>query len=249
MFESPVQQLETRPACWLIRYSGLRAREMPLPSPAMHPIDLSDLMAALRWRYATKSFDTGKKLAPEVFDALLDALVLAPSSFGIQPWKFIVVQDPELRAELQPASWNQPQVTEASHFVVIAARESVAAAQVDDWIAHIAKVRGVPEASLADYRGRMTGFLAAMDDGQKFAWASRQTYIALGQLMTSAALLAVDACPMEGISPPAYDQILGLPGSGYRTVVACALGYRSAQDKYALVPKSRFERTQVVEYR
>ena len=215
----------------------------------MQAIEIPALMTALRWRYATKSFDTAKKIPQDVFDALLDAMVLAPSSFGIQPWKFIVVQDPALRAQLQPASWNQPQVTEASHFVVLAARETIAAAQVDAWIAHIAKVRGVPEASLADYRGRMTGFLAAMDDGQKFAWASRQTYIALGQLMTSAALLAVDACPMEGISPPAYDQILGLVGSGYRTVVACALGYRSADDKYALVPKSRFERTQVVEYR
>ena len=180
---------------------------------------------------------------------MLDALVLAPSSFGIQPWKFIVVQDSALRAELRPASWNQPQVTEASHFIVLAARETIAATQVDAWIAHIAKVRGVAEASLADYRDRMTGFLAAMDDGQKFTWASRQTYIALGQLMTSAALLGVDACPMEGISPSAYDQILGLAGGGYRTVVACALGYRSADDKYALVPKSRFERAQVVEYR
>jgi len=232
-----------------MRDSGLQVKEKPLAFSAMHSVEIPALMAALRWRYATKSFDADKKIPQDVFDALLDALVLAPSSFGIQPWKFIVVQDPALRAELQPASWNQPQVTEASHFVVLAARETVAAAQVDAWIAHIAKVRGVPEASLADYRGRMTGFLAAMDDGQKFAWASRQTYIALGQLMTSAALLAVDACPMEGISPPAYDQILGLVGSGYRTVVACALGYRSADDKYALVPKSRFERTQVVEYR
>ncbi len=232
-----------------MRDSGLQVKEKPLTFSAMHSVEIPALMAALRWRYATKSFDADQKIPQDVFDALLDALVLAPSSFGIQPWKFIVVQDPALRAELQPASWNQPQVTEASHFVVLAARETVAAAQVDAWIAHIAKVRGVPEASLADYRGRMTGFLAAMDDGQKFAWASRQTYIALGQLMTSAALLAVDACPMEGISPPAYDQILGLVGSGYRTVVACALGYRSADDKYALVPKSRFERTQVVEYR
>ena len=232
-----------------MRDSGLQVKEKPLTFSAMHSVEIPALMAALRWRYATKSFDADQKIPQDVFDALLDALVLAPSSFGIQPWKFIVVQDPALRAELQPASWNQPQVTEASQFVVLAARETVAAAQVDAWIAHIAKVRGVPEASLADYRGRMTGFLAAMDDGQKFAWASRQTYIALGQLMTSAALLAVDACPMEGISPPAYDQILGLVGSGYRTVVACALGYRSADDKYALVPKSRFERTQVVEYR
>lgn len=215
----------------------------------MHSIEIPALMAALRWRYATKSFAADKKIPQDVFDALLDALVLAPSSFGMQPWKFIVVQDPALRAELQPASWNQPQVTEASHFIVFVAREAIAAAQVDAWIAHIAKVRRVAEASLADYRGRMAGFLAAMDDTQKFAWASRQAYIALGQVMTCAALLGVDTCPMEGISPPTYDTVLGMAGSGYRTVVACALGYRSAGDKYASVPKSRFEREQVVEFR
>ena len=197
-------------ACCLMRDSGLQVKEKPLTFSAMHSVEIPALMAALRWRYATKSFDADKKIPQDVFDALLDALVLAPSSFGIQPWKFIVVQDPALRAELQPASWNQPQVTEASHFVVLAARETVAAAQVDAWIAHIAKVRGVPEASLADYRGRMTGFLAAMDDGQKFAWASRQTYIALGQLMTSAALLAVDACGRDGSAER------GLGGRGRR---------------------------------
>ena len=232
-----------------MRYSGLRIWEMPLAFPAMHPIEIDDLTSALRWRYATKSFDATKIIPPDVFDALLDALVLAPSSFGMQPWKFIVVQDPALRAELQPASWNQPQVTEASHFVVLAVREAIAAAEVDAWIAHLAKVRGVATTSLGEYRGRMTSFLAAMDDAQKFAWASRQAYVALGQLLTCAALLGVDSCPMEGISPPAYDASLGLAGSGYRTVVACALGFRSASDKYASVPKSRFDRAQVVEYR
>lgn len=215
----------------------------------MHPIEINDLMEALKWRYATKSFDAAKKIPQDVMDALLDALVLSPSSFGMQPWKFIVVEDPALRAKLQPDSWDQAQVTEASHFVVLAVRQTLTAAQVDEWIARLAEVRGVTEDSLADYRGRMTRFLEAMDDAQKFAWAGRQAYIALGQLMTCAALLGVDSCPMEGISPQAYDATLALAGSGYRTVVACALGYRSAGDKYALVPKTRFDRARVVEIR
>ena len=215
----------------------------------MNPIAITDLMAALNWRYATKSFDAGKKIPQDVMDALLDALVLAPSSFGLQPWKFIVVADPALRAKLQPDSWDQPQVTQASHLVVLAVRATLTAAQVDEWLARLAEVRGVTLESLADYRGRMTRFLDGMDDAQKFAWASRQAYIALGQLMTCAALLGVDSCPMEGLSPQAYDEALALADSGYRTVVACALGYRSAEDKYALVPKTRYERARVVEYR
>ncbi|MCX6877580.1 MAG: NAD(P)H-dependent oxidoreductase [Verrucomicrobia bacterium] len=215
----------------------------------MSHLEPSTVIGALQWRYATKIFDARKKIPPEVLDCLWDALVLSPSSFGMQPWKFIVVADPALREALQPESWNQAQVTEASHFVVLAARETLTAADVDDWIARLSEVRGVTPASLADYRAKMTGFIDGMDGAQKLAWTSRQAYLALGQLMTCAALLGVDACPMEGFSPPAYDAALGLSGTGFRAVVACALGYRSAEDKYALVPKSRYPRQRVMETR
>jgi nitroreductase len=192
-----------------------------------HP-EISNVMGALRWRYATKSFDATKKLPPEVLDALLESLVLSPSSFGLQPWKFIVVDDPALRAQLRAESWDQPQVTDASHFVVLTVRETLTAADVDECLARVAEVRGGGSESLAPLRGMMLGFIGGMDDTGKFVWNSRQSYIALGQLMTCAALLGVDACPLEGISPAGYDAVLGLGGSGYRTVVACALGYRSA---------------------
>ena len=215
----------------------------------MNPIELGDLITALKWRYATKIFDPRRKIPEALVDGLLDALVLSPSSFGMQPWKFIVVEDPALRARLQPHSWDQAQVTDASHFIVLAVRETVTAAHVDQWIARLAEVRGVSVETLAAYRVRMTSFLSGMDDAQTFVWASRQAYIALGQLMTCAALLGVDSCPMEGFSPPAYDEALGLPGTGYRAVVACALGYRSADDKHARVPKTRYDRVQVVEHR
>jgi len=215
----------------------------------MNPIAVPDLLHALRWRYATKRFDAHKKIPDEVLEALLEALVLSPSSFGMQPWKFIVVEDPALRERLQPASWDQSQVTEASHFVVLAVRETLGDVHVDEWIARLGEVRGVTVASLAAYRDRMTGFLDAMDDAQKFVWASRQAYIALGQLMTCAALLGVDSCPMEGFLPQVYDEELALVGTGYRAVVACALGYRSADDKYAAVPKTRYQRARMVEHR
>jgi len=215
----------------------------------MKRIAMEDLIDALKWRYATKRFDPDKKIPRDVVEGLLEALVLSPSSFGMQPWKFIVVEDPALRQRLQPDSWDQPQVTEASHYVVLAVRETLTEAHVGEWIARLGEVRGVTAASLAEYRGRMSRFLEAMDDAETFVWASRQAYIALGQLMTCAALLGVDSCPMEGFVPQAYDAALGLVGTGYRAVVACALGYRSADDKYATVPKTRYDRARIVEHR
>lgn len=215
----------------------------------MSTISTTDLLGALNWRYATKSFDAAKKLPATVLEALLGALVLAPSSFGLQPWKFIVVEDLELRAKLRAESWNQTQVTDASQLIVFTARETLDAGDIDEHLAHTAAVRGIEAATLAPLRQMMTGFTAGRPDEDLFAWNGRQVYIALGQLMTSAALLGVDSCPLEGISTAGYDQVLGLAGSGYRTVCACALGYRADDDKYAATPKVRYPRERVVETR
>jgi nitroreductase len=215
----------------------------------MSKYEISELMEVLQWRYATKLFDANKKIPPDVLDGLLDVLLLSPSSFGMQPWKFIVVEDPALRASLQSHSWDQSQVTQASHYIVLVVRDSLTAVDVDEWLARLAEVRGVTPESLAEYRAKMTGFITRLDAAQKFTWTSRQAYIALGQLMTCAAMLGVDSCPMEGFSPAAYDEVLGLLGTGYRAVVACALGYRSEDDKYALARKARYPRERIIETR
>lgn len=207
-----------------------------------------DLLAALRWRYATKQFDASRKISPEVWDALEESLVLTPSSFGLQPWKFLVVADPAVRARLLPESWNQSQVTDASHFVVLAARTDLAMSDIDTWISRMAEVQGSPVEALDPLKGMIAGFAERMSVEERHAWNARQVYIALGQLMTSAAMLGIDSCPMEGISAPAYDRVLGLENSGYATAVACALGYRSEGDKYATAPKARFERAAVIEH-
>jgi nitroreductase len=208
--------------------------------------EISTVMNALQWRYATKSFDAEKPLPDEVLEALIESLVLSPSSFGLQPWQFIVVTDPSLRAQLRANSWNQPQVTDASHFVVLTVRETLTEADIDESLHRLSEVRGSSPESLAPLRGMMVGFVSGMDDTERFVWNSRQAYIALGQLMTCAALLKVDSCPLEGISASAYDEILGLSGSGYRTVVACALGYRNPDDPYAAASKVRYPRERVV---
>ena len=204
------------------------------------------LLAALGWRYATKSFDPARKIPALTWNAIEESLVLTPSSFGLQPWKFIVIQDPGIRALLAPESWKQPQVTEASHYVVLTARADLDATDIDVWMARMSEVQGNPVEATAPLRGMIQGFAQAMSHEARHAWNVRQTYIALGQLLASAALLGIDACPMEGISPAGYDQVLGLEGSGYATVVACALGYRAVDDKYATTPKARFDRSRVI---
>ena len=205
------------------------------------------LLSALRWRYATKQFDPSRKIPADVWAALEESLVLTPSSFGLQPWKFLVVRDPAIRAKLVTESWSQPQVTDASHFLVLTARTDLAQADIDSWIACMAETQGKPAEAVAPLKGMIEGFAERMSHDERHAWNVRQVYIALGQLMTAAAVLGIDSCPMEGISAPAYDRILGLEGSGYATVVACALGYRSADDKYAAAPKARFDRSRVIQ--
>jgi nitroreductase len=209
-------------------------------------ISSDQLLASLRWRYATKQFDPNRKIPVATWDALEESLVLTPSSFGLQPWKFLVVEDPGARSNLSKESWGQPQVTQASHYVVLTARTDLDADDIDTWIARMSEVQGSALESLAPVKGMIVGFAQAMSQEVRHAWNVRQAYIALGQLMASAAVMGIDACPMEGISTAGYDQLLGLEGSGYATAVGCALGYRSADDKYASMPKARFERSQVI---
>lgn len=211
-------------------------------------LNSEQLLTALRWRYATKQFDASRKIPAETWAALEESLVLTPSSFGLQPWKFLVVENPDLRAKLLPDSWNQPQVTDASHFVVLTTRTDLTTADIDAWVSRLSEVQDKPADALAPLKGMIVGFAETMSEEERQEWNIRQVYIALGQLMASAAVLGIDACPMEGISKSAYDRILGLEGSGYATVVACALGYRAGTDKYAVAPKARFEKSRVIQH-
>jgi nitroreductase len=206
-----------------------------------------ELVKALEWRYATKRFDPSKKISADVWQALERALILTPTSYGLQPYRFYVLTDPGKRAELLAHSWKQPQVTDCSHYVVFAARVKMTEADVDNWIHRMAEVRKVPFETLSAYRGMMIGDVVHGSRGKvSHEWAVRQTYIALGNLMTCAAVIGVDTCPMEGIVPAEYDNVLGLQGTGYATAVACAFGYRADNDKYALVPKARFDASELV---
>lgn len=216
----------------------------------MSTLSGDSLIQQLDWRYATKKFDPSKKISTADWAVLEKALVLTASSYGLQPWKFIVVTDPALKTKLRAASWNQPQVEDCSHLVAITAQQDITEADLDRFIARTAEVRGVAIDSLAGYKGYMMGDLV---NGPRHAmikeWAARQTFIALGNLLTSAAVLGIDACPLEGIEPAKYDEILGLGESDYATISACPLGYRSDTDKYASAPKVRYEAKDVIDHR
>lgn len=208
----------------------------------------TQLISSLEWRYATKAFDT-RALPAATWAALEESLRLTPSSFGLQPWKFFVITDPAVRAQLRPVSWNQAQITDASHLVVFARRTEITEQDINEFFHQIVTERAVDPAKLEFYRQMMLGGVVHGKDaaGQK-DWAARQLYIALGQLMGAAAALAVDTCALEGIEPAAYNEILGLKGTGYEVVVACALGYRSSEDKYAGLKKIRFPAARVIQH-
>ncbi len=215
----------------------------------MTPITTANLLESLQWRYATKKFDPNRTIDVETWSALEESLVLTPSSYGLQPWKFLIVTNPEIKEKLKPLSWNQAQVTDCSHYVVFTIKKNLAAADVDRFVARTAEVRGVAVESIKGYRDMMVGDVVQGPRSLTVnEWATRQAYIALGNFMTSAALLGVDTCPMEGIDPGKYDRLLGLPEKGFATVVACAAGYRAEDDKYATLAKIRFSPEEVIEY-
>jgi nitroreductase len=213
----------------------------------MSTITSEQLLSQLHWRYATKQFDSARKISPADWSTLEEALLPSPSSFGLEPWGFIVVEDPAVRLKLQGASWGQSQIVDASHLVVIAAKTHLGVADVDAFIKRTAEVRQIPVESLEGYRGMMVGSVVkGMDDATRLSWAARQAYIALGTLLTSAALLGIDACPMEGFVPAQYNEILGLSAKGLSAFAVCTLGYRAATDKYAQLAKVRLPKESVL---
>ena len=212
------------------------------------PVPPDTVLTQLGWRYATKKFDPAKKIAPELWAKLEQAPVLSPSSYGIQPWKFVVVTDPEVRTRLHAVSYKQPQVLDASHLVVFAAKNPPTPADIDAYVARTAEVRGTTVEALEGFKQMMLGSLSRMDAAQAQRWAAKQTYIALGVFLSAAAMMGVDACPMEGFQADQYDEILGLKARGLGSVVIATAGYRSAEDTNASLPTVRFAVDDVIEH-
>ncbi|MBM3982863.1 MAG: NAD(P)H-dependent oxidoreductase [Planctomycetes bacterium] len=210
------------------------------------PFQPDAVLAQLKWRYATKKFDSTKKIDPALWAQVEQGAILSPSSYGIQPWKFVVVTDPDVRKKLHPVSYNQPQILDASHLVVFAAMNPPTHAHIEAYVARTAEVRGATVESLDGFKQMMLGSVGKLDAEKAYRWATKQTYIALGTFLATAAMVGVDACPMEGFQNDKYDEILGLKEKGLAAVVLATAGYRAADDKYASATKVRFDAKDVV---
>jgi nitroreductase len=207
------------------------------------------LQQALEWRYAAKKFDPTKKVSDKDWKTLESSLVMSPSSYGLQPWKFLVVQNPQLRQQLKEVSWGQSQVTDCSHYVVLTYKKKMDQDHIQKYINRMAEVRNIPVTSLDGFKKVMIGDVVTGPRAEVIEWwAQRQTYIAMGFLMEAAALLKVDTCPMEGLDPLAYDKILKLEGTGWATIAAVAVGFRHEEDVLQKAKKVRFEKKDLVQF-
>ncbi|MEG2100330.1 MULTISPECIES: NAD(P)H-dependent oxidoreductase [Flavobacterium] len=205
---------------------------------------MSTLLDNLNWRYATKKFDATKKIAPADLNTLKEAVRLAASSYGLQPFKVVLVENPEIREKLKAAAWGQTQITDASHLFVFANDLNAGPESVAAYIKNISETRGLPTEALGGFADMMNGVISNLSQEAKNIWTSKQTYIALGTLLAAAAELKIDATPMEGFNPAQFNEILGFDKLGLNAAVIATVGYRHDEDEaqhYKKVRKSQEE--------
>lgn len=205
---------------------------------------MSTLVNNLNWRYATKKFDASKKISSEDLNTLKEAVRLAASSYGLQPYKVIVVENPEIREKLKAAAYGQTQITDASQLFIFANDLNAGAESVAAYIKNISETRGVPTEALGGFADMMNGVISNLTQEAKNIWTAKQTYIALGTLLTAAAELKIDATPMEGFNPAQFNEILGFDKLGLNASVIATVGYRHDEDDtqhYKKVRKSHEE--------
>jgi nitroreductase len=202
----------------------------------------TNILHKFNWRYAAKHFDMTKTVTQDDLGTILEAGRLAPSSYGLQPWKFVVIADKVLRTAIQPHAWNQPQITEASHLVALCVRKEVTAEYVTEYMESIAEARGVDVSTLDGFKANILGTAASRPNKP---WNDKQSYIALGFMMAAAAEMEIDTCPMEGFVVEEVEAILGM--KDYSTAVLLAIGYRADTDTMAQVAKVRFAADKIVE--
>lgn len=200
---------------------------------------MSKFIESQNWRYATKKFDANKKISETDLEILKEAIRLSSSSYGLQPYKVLIVENPELRAKIQPAAWGQSQIVDASHLFVFANMVNVGEKEIDTYVNNIAETRGIPVENIAGYGDFMKSKIASLPEDVKNTWAAKQTYLALGNLLNIAAELKIDATPMEGFEPEKVNEILGLSELGLNATLIATVGYRHEEDTNQHVKKVR----------
>lgn len=200
------------------------------------------IVESLEWRYASKRMN-GSKVPSDKLNNILEAIRLAPSSMGLQPYTVLVIEDEDLKKQITPIAWNQPQIEESSHLLVFAAWEDITPAQINEYISYTAAVRNMPEEALADFKSMLVGIAEKNTKEQNFIWAAKQAYIAFGTALIAAAAEKIDATPMEGFDSAALDKLLNLEEKGLKSVTLLPLGYRDAENDWLVnLPKVRREK-------
>ncbi len=205
---------------------------------------MSTFLENQNWRYATKKFDASKKITAADLAFLKEAIRLSSSSYGLQPYKVFIVENPELRTKLVAASYGQTQVADASHLLVFANELNFGAAGIDQFATSICKTRALPLEAIQGYVDYMKGNITGLPEEVRNIWTSKQTYLALGNLLNAAAELKIDVTPMEGFIPAQVNEILGLDKLGLNASLLAPIGYRHVEDAtqhYKKVRKSNEE--------
>lgn len=200
---------------------------------------MSKIIENLKWRYATKKFDSTKKIPQKELETLLEALQLSASSYGMQFYKFLIIKNSQVREKLKEASWGQAQVSEASDLIVMCSIKSIGDAHVDTAVANTGEIRSIPSQDLNGYSNFVKSKVNELNKEEKMHWTAKQVYIALGFALSACAELRIDACPMEGFDPQKYDEILGLSAKGLEATLVLPIGYRSQDDKSQHLKKAR----------
>lgn len=200
---------------------------------------MSKFIENQNWRYATKKFNADKKISEIDLDILKEAIRLATSSYGLQPYKVFFIENPSVREQLQPASWGQSQIVDASHLIVFANFTKVDETHINEYIQNIAQTRSIPAENLQGYGDFMKSKIMALPTDVQSIWTAKQTYLALGNLINAAAELKIDVTPMEGFEPEKYNEILGLNTKGLNASLVATIGYRHEEDATQHLPKVR----------
>lgn len=200
---------------------------------------MTDYIESLHWRYATKKYDPQRKVAVKDLELLKEAVRLSVSSMGLQPYKVLIIENPEVRSRLKAVANNQNGITDASHLFVFANEVNVGAAHVEAYLDNISRTREVPVETLRPFGNSMNNFIGNQDEASKNFWSSKQAYIAMSSLINAAAVLKIDATPMEGFDKEAFNRILELDKQGLNAAVAATVGYRHDDDPFQHFKKVR----------
>lgn len=207
---------------------------------------MNNILDALEWRYAVKKFDDKASLTEQQILEVKNAFNLSASSYGLQPYKMIVVQNPDLKEKLVPASYGQKQISQSAALLVFAVRTDFGMDYIDQYFEDMSVKRQIPLENLEGYKNFMKGSFANKSQEEIWSWSVKQVYLTMGHMLASLAAMKIDACPMEGIDPNAYDKILDLEAKQLKTIVAMPIGIRATDDATASALKVRKDLSEII---